>query len=208
MILLLGSSGMLGRSFISALSGNGATAPAVLAPTHADLDVTNEVMVWKYFKTYRPICVVNCIAHTDVDDCEKDPKKAYLLNARIVQHIGQASKRFHAKFIQISTDYVFDGEKDVYREEDECNPLQVYGQTKLEGERLALEYKALVFRVQWLFGRGKKNFVTWVMETVGKGDAVQVSQTQIGCPTGTDWLARTILMAAQQKWSVHLSSST
>lgn len=185
---------MLGRSMIVALSGNGAAAPVCLAPTEADLDITNEIAVWKYIKQVRPASIINCAALTNVDACEAEVDTAYRVNGRAVGFMAHAAKRFHAKFIQVSSDYVLDGEESLYDETAKPNPLQVYGKSKLLGEDLALEHGGIIARVQWLFGRHKQNFVSWVVGNIQQNKAMQVSTTQIGCSTSTDWLARTLLM--------------
>lgn len=194
MILIIGGSGMLGRSMVVALSGTGAPAPICMAPSHSDLDIMNEVAVWKYIKQLSPSAIINCAAMTDVDACESDPQKAIKINGYAVKYISQAAKRFHSKFIQVSTDYVFDGTKFPVTETDDVNPIQTYGRTKLIGEGFALEDGGIVARVQWLFGRNKQNFVSWVIGNIQQNHAMQISTDQIGSPSSTDWIARTLLM--------------
>lgn len=196
MILIVGASGMLGRSMVVALSGSGAAIPICVAPSHSELDITNELAVYKYIKQIRPTSIINCAAMTDVDACEVDIDKAYNINGFAVEYLAKAARKVHAKFIQISSDYVHDGSKFPVTEDDATNPIQEYGKSKLLGEIFALENEGIVARVQWLFGRHKQNFVNWVIGNIQQNNAMQISTDQIGCPSSTDWVARTVLMMA------------
>lgn len=137
--------------------------------------------------------VVNCAALTDVDGCEAQPEQAMAVNAWGAAHVAMAARRV----IQLSTDYVFDGDADrEYTEDDEPNPRSVYGRSKLEGERGVLAAGPnLVVRTSWLFGDGR-NFVRSVVAADRAGRPLRVVSDQRGRPTGADGLAVAVAFLA------------
>lgn len=184
---------MLGQALVVTMVRAGAN---VLAPTHQELDIKNEIAVRKYITKHKPSYVINAVAMTDVDGCEKDPAQAELVNGKAVRFMAAACKKVKAKFIHVSTDYVFDGSSVVpYQEEDPVNPLQVYGASKTLGEKNALDFGGSVFRVQWLFGSGKANFIDWVCSNIMQGKPIPISQEQIGCPSSTLFVANILVVA-------------
>lgn len=184
---------MLGQAFVSTFVRAGAQ---VLAPTHSELDITDELAVRKLITKTKPHYIVNCIAHTNVDGCESDPAKAYLINAEAVDFVSTAAKKVKAKFIHIGTDYVFDGSPGEPRAEtDAPNPIQVYGKSKLEGDLAAIANGGTVFRVQWLFGNGKANFIDWVAKSIVDGKRIPIAAQQAGSPSSTLFVANIITVA-------------
>jgi dTDP-4-dehydrorhamnose reductase len=137
--------------------------------------------------------VVNCAALTDVDGCEAQPDQAMAVNAEGAAHVATAARRV----IQMSTDYVFDGEASgEYTEDDRPNPRSVYGRSKLEGERAVLAAGPnLVIRTSWLFGDGR-NFVRSVVAADRAGRPLRVVADQRGRPTGADGLAVAVAFLA------------
>jgi dTDP-4-dehydrorhamnose reductase len=191
--IVLGGSGMLGQAVVATLVRAGAN---VLAPGHSELDVTNEIAVRKFITKNKPNYVVNCVAMTDVDGCEREPDKAKLINGQAVKYMASACKKVKAKFVHISTDYVFDGSSCTpYKEDDIPHPLQVYGESKLIGERHALDHGGSVFRVQWLFGHGKNNFIDWVCQSLLQSKQIPISDQQVGCPSSTMFVSNLIVLA-------------
>jgi len=181
---------MLGQSFLSTFVRAGAQ---VLAPTHQEIDITNEISVRKFITTHKPHYVINCVAYTDVDGCEKDPTKAYIINSDAVEYMSSATKKVKGRFIHFSTDYVFDGNtQSPYDETHVPNPLQIYGKSKLEGEERALSNGGSVFRVQWLFGQGKQNFVDWVAKTILEKRKIRISEIQAGSPCSTLFISNMV----------------
>jgi dTDP-4-dehydrorhamnose reductase len=181
---------MLGQAFVSTIVRAGAN---VLAPSHKELDITNEISVRKYIVKNRPNYIINCVAMTDVDGCESDPTRAHLINSDAVGFIASAAKKVRSKFIHISTDYVFDGTTtEPYKEADPVHPIQIYGQSKLSGEAKALDDGGSVFRVQWLFGQGKNNFVDWVAKSIMDKKKIPIAEGQIGCPSSTLFVANLV----------------
>jgi dTDP-4-dehydrorhamnose reductase len=170
----------------------------VVAPTRAQLDVTNAGHVHGVMASFRPSLVFNCAAFTKVDLCETDAR-AQAVNADAVAVIGAACAKSGARLVHVSTDFVFDGEQDSpYAEEDRTNPLSAYGRTKREGEEHALEAPgALVVRSSWLFGNRGPNFVEAMLKQAEEGKrSVRVVSDQVGRPTATTDLADALLALA------------
>jgi dTDP-4-dehydrorhamnose reductase len=183
-VCITGADGQLGRALRPLLPGANFIGPD-------ELDVTDQRAVRHLLGGVD--LVINCAALTDVDGCEADPEQANAVNAWGAAHVAMAAHRV----IQISTDYVFDGEKQgEYTEDDEPNPRSVYGLSKLEGERGVLEVgRNLVVRTSWLFGDGR-NFVRSVVAADRAGKPLRVVSDQRGRPTGADALARAVAFLA------------
>jgi len=190
MILVLGGSGNVGSSLCRLMHTN---KVQFVAPTSKDLDITNQFAVHSAIKDLRPSHIVNCVAKTNVDWCEDNSEEAHLVNGIAVDYIGKAAKTFKSKLIQISTDYVFDGKKDgIYSEEDQTNPVQEYGRSKVLGEKNALAHEGVVARIQWVLGQEKSNFVTWIMESIVNGREAKLSTIQYGSPCSSEYIAKNI----------------
>ena len=191
-VLITGAGGMLGSDLAPVLAGAGCD---VFARPRSDLDITSEEEVASAFRDVRPDVVVNCAAFTRVDAAETDPR-AFEVNVEGVRRLAQFSLRHSARLVQISTDFVFDGEKGVpYAEADPTGPLSAYGRSKLHGEEIALQLPAgLVVRTSWLFGLGGGNFIEAILKQVEEGKAsLHVVEDQRGKPTATPDLAQAIL---------------
>jgi dTDP-4-dehydrorhamnose reductase len=195
-VLLTGASGMLGSDLAPALAGAGLD---VFARPKSDLDITSEREVARAFHELRPDVVVNCGAFTKVDASETDPR-AFEVNARSVERLTEWCIRQSAQLVQISTDFVFDGEKRTpYVEEDRAAPLSAYGRSKRAGEKAALRVPTnLVIRSSWLFGQGGWNFVEAILKQIEEGKRrLTVVHDQRGRPTATPDLAQAILALLQ-----------
>ena len=191
-VLVTGSAGMLGRDVVPVLAGAGCE---VFARPHAELDITSADQVDRTLREIRPDIVVNCAAQTRVDACETDPRSAEV-NAGGVRLLANGCRRQGCQLVQISTDFVFAGDKAApYLEADLTGPLSAYGRGKLEGEEAALSVPTgLVLRSSWLFGRGGWNFVEAILEQVAGGKReLTVVNDQRGRPTATIDLAEAIL---------------
>ncbi len=188
-VLVIGAGGMLGHDLL-------AEAPAgleILAPPQAALDLTDAAGVAAAVSAARPAIVINAAGYTDVDGAEREPERAFAVNARGAGHLGRAAAAAGALVVQYSSDYVFDGTaRRPLREDDPLAPLGAYGASKLEGERelAASGARHLVIRTQWLFGRHGRSFPRTMWERARRGDATRVVSDQIGRPTGTVDLAR------------------
>ncbi len=191
---------MLGRDVVEAATRAG--HPPLALP-RADLDIADPAAVERAVATARPDAIVNCAAYTDVDGAESDRDGAYAVNAQGAGNLASAAARAGARLLHVSTDYVFDGDAPrdeagrprAYVESDQTGPLSVYGQSKLEGERLVLaaETGHLVVRSSWLFGVHGRNFVESMLRLADERDAVDVVDDQVGCPTWTGHLAPALI---------------
>jgi len=149
-VLVFGGSGQLGSEIVRRWTGC-----EIAAPESAQADVEDARAVASSIATHAPDLVVNCTAFHDVDLCEREPERAFAVNATAVERIARASRAAGAAFVTVSTDYVFDGETErPYRETDEPRPLSQYGASKLEGERRVerLQMDAYVVRTCGLYG--------------------------------------------------------
>lgn len=184
-ILVLGGSGSLGTDLCPLL----ASRHEVFAPPHRDVDVLSSDSVRRALDASRADAVVNCAALADVDRCEREPEAAWQLNADAVRYIAGAAAERGVSLLHVSTDYVFDGEKGApYVESDRTNPIQVYGKSKLQGERNALDIagRATVVRTSWLFSRsGKGKFANAVLAAGRNGGDVKAVRDWFGSPTST-----------------------
>lgn len=196
--LIFGGTGMLGRALVAEARSRGLAA---LALSHEQADVTDAGRLLYWVDAFRPDLVVNCAAYTKVDACEREGREtAFAVNGAAVANVAAAAEKAGARLVHVSTDYVFDGRfedrpREPYREDAPVNPLSVYGQSKLEGERQALRHgDALVVRTSWLFGPGGPNFVATMVGLIDQGRLpLKVVRDQEGCPTYTPFLARAIL---------------
>ena len=185
---------MLGKDLAPALKPNHELLPL----GHSACDITAGAEVSRVFREWRPELVVHCAAYTDVDGCERDAGRAFAVNAQGADHVARAAGEAGARVFYISTDYVFDGEKKgPYHEQDPVNPINVYGRSKLEGERKTLEQergtpKHLVIRTSWLYGVHGANFVEKIAAAAHSRPKLEVVADQVGCPTWTVHLARKI----------------
>lgn len=185
---------MLGRALVEEARNRG---QAALALSRSQADIADPVRLRYWMDSFGPDLVVNCAAFTKVDACEGEAREqAFAVNGAAVGNIAEAAEKAGARLIHVSTDYVFDGTgKQPYREADPTNPLSVYGQSKLEGERLALQHpNAAVVRTSWLFGPGGPNFVATMVNFIEQGRLpLRVVSDQEGCPTYTPFLAGALL---------------
>lgn len=160
------------------------------------LDITDEIQVKAFFLENKPDFVVNCAAYTAVDKAETDTETADRINALAPGILAGNSKISGARFIHISTDYVFDGKSNQpYSESDRVNPQNVYGKTKLEGEINALKKnpKTIIIRTSWLYSAFGNNFVKTMIRLGKERDTLNVVYDQVGTPTYAGDLAETIL---------------
>ena len=198
---------MLGSDLTPALA---AAAYDVYPRPRADLDVTDETAVAAAFRDVDPHVVVNCAAFTKVDACETAPE-AWAVNVGGVGVLARECRRRGVRLVQISTDFVFDGDKrEPYTEADETAPVSAYGRAKRAGEEAALlTPAALVVRASWLFGRGGWNFIEAILKQVEQGRrALSVVDDQKGKPTATTDLSEAIvaLLAANASGIVHFAN--
>lgn len=172
---------------------------AVAAMPYVQLDITDETAVTKTLAKIAPDVVVHCAAWTAVDLAEDEDKvdKVRAINVQGTEYIAKACKKLNCKMVYISTDYVFDGQGNTPWEPDckEYCPLNVYGQTKLEGELAVSQIleKYFIVRIAWVFGINGKNFIKTMLNVGKNHDTVKVVNDQIGSPTYTYDLARLLV---------------
>lgn len=167
---------------------------------HQSLEIGAADRVRHTIETDRPDVVINCAAWTDVDGCERDPECAFAANARGPENLANACHQTNAALITISTDYVFDGEKQgFYTQRDQPNPKSVYGVSKLEGERRAqfAHARAIVVRTGFVFGPGGSNFLSTIIERARRGETVKAIRDAYGTPSYAPDLARRLRELAQ-----------
>ena len=184
-VLVTGAGGHLGRELVTSFEGRGRE---VVAADHAALDVGDRDAVVGAITALQPDVVVHAAAWTDVDACERDPDRAYRVNAMGVRHVADGARRVGAHVVAISTDYVFDGETDrAYVEWDACNPLSVYGRSKRGGE-LEVDPGWSIVRTTWLFGRDL-GLVRAILGAADTQRELRFITDQLACPTSLTDLA-------------------
>lgn len=208
--LVTGAKGMLGREVVDELSARGYEILATdVVPDAHRLDITREEDVHSALASFRPDWVVNCAAYTDVDGAESHKDGAFLLNASAPGILARVCSRHKARLLHMSTDYVFDGQKNApYDEQDVPNPINVYGASKLAGEELVRQCLEdhLIVRTQWLIGLFGKNFVRTILEAARTRNHLEVVNDQHGSPTFARDLARAvrILMEMDARGTYHV----
>jgi dTDP-4-dehydrorhamnose reductase len=187
-ILVIGAGGQVGRELLRALPPLG----TVVACDLPELNLERPGAVDDLIRRESPDAIVNAAAYTAVDRAESEPERARRINAAAVAEIATAARRHDALLVHYSTDYVFDGTKDGwYVETDPPAPLGVYGRTKLEGERAALDDggRHYVFRTSWVYATHGANFIRTMLRLARERDELRVVDDQIGAPTGAALLA-------------------
>jgi len=193
LVLIFGAFGMLGSSIIHALERR---KIAYIATDKKDVDIADLEALRSFVKGHSADVMINCAAYTNVDQAEKEPNEAHLVNTIGAENVGIVSKEFGAKAVHFSTDYIFDGKKKTpYRETDKPMPQNVYGRTKYEGEQLLLKQNsdALIIRTSWLFGSNGKHFISTMINLFQGQNEVNVVSDQIGRPTYAKDLAEACL---------------
>jgi dTDP-4-dehydrorhamnose reductase len=188
-ILLVGKNGLIGRQLARFLPSVG----EVVAMGRQQLDVTNQDEIRRVTRAVRPQIVVNATAFKSLDRAESDPVSARAVNADAPRWLAEEAKKIGAGLVHYSTDCVFDGTKAApYLEEDPHNPINVYGQTKLDGELAVLRSGVphLIFRVARVYGREEGNFLTTVLRLSVQREELRVVCDQAGSPTWNREIAR------------------
>lgn len=198
-ILLTGGEGMLGTE----LRRLAASRFEVVSTDVHDMDVADRDLVFERTREVAPDFVVHAGAWTDVDGCERDPDRAYRVNALGTRNVAEAAREAGAPILYVSTDYVFDGTKtEPYLEFDEAAPRSAYGRSKWAGERFVRELaggRFWIVRTQWVFGLNGRNFVDTILRAAREGRPLRVVDDQFGCPTWARDLARALLVLLEGK---------
>jgi dTDP-4-dehydrorhamnose reductase len=216
-LLITGANGLLGNKAVVLASRNYKVIPLHhVKPLHdnsLEVDIANEEQVLSIFRKLRPDAVIHAAAETNVDKCETQKEHAWNVNVEGTRNVAEACAEVSAKLIHISTDYVFDGEKGHYEEEDKPNPISYYGLTKLEGERRVIAHcrNYAILRASVIYGwhPWKQNFATWVISQLRQNEEISVVEDHYNTPTLADNLAEMALEVLQRdlKGLYHASGS-
>ena len=215
-ILITGSNGLLGQKLLHKLRQDFSVELIATSKgknrvsnkdgyTYFDLDITNNDAVAQLIASEKPQVVINTAAMTNVDLCEDEKKACDALNVEAVRYLADSCAMIDAHLIQISTDFIFDGEDGPYTEEDEPNPLSYYGLSKLKSEEVlqAHNVKWTILRTIIVFGVGEKlskgNIVLWAKGALAKGDPLNIIDDQFRAPTLAEDLADACILAAKKK---------
>src|SRR5256714_83558 len=208
-VVIVGAGGRLGAALLRAWRHDF----NVVGFNHAQLDLGQPEQMRTKLGGLEFDALINTAAQTNVDRCETQQEEAFALNAEAPRVLAEVCASKNARFIHISTDYVFDGEKrEPYTEDDEARPISVYGESKLEGERLALEAneRSLIVRGSWVFGPDRPSFVDWAIGQARERDDVKAIADKWATPTYTLDLAALLLpLITQQEIAgvIHLANS-
>jgi len=197
-ILLIGSSGQIGHELAAMLPRVG----EVVIPDRTALDLTRSSDIVQLIRDAHPQVIVNAAAYTAVDRAEKEPEKARSINVEAPAAMAAEASKLNAILVHYSTDYVFDGSKESpYLEEDRTNPLNVYGQTKLDGETAIRDSRCqhLILRTAWVYATRGKNFLLTILRLASQREELRIVSDQRGAPTWAREIARaTTTMLEQQ----------
>lgn len=181
-ILLLGNDGQIGWELQRRLAPIG----DVSGYAYPEIDFARFDDVRRIIMKESPDLIINAAAYTAVDDAETNSELAGVINGEAPVRLAEEAKKIGALFVHYSTDFVFDGEKGApYTEEDEPNPLSVYGRTKLEGDKgvMAVGGWSFIFRTSWIYGMRGRNFLLTMQKLARERDEIRVVDDQVGCPT-------------------------
>jgi dTDP-4-dehydrorhamnose reductase len=193
-IVVTGANGQLGKEL--KVASQNYSAFDFIFVSREELPVNNPALINEFFETHQPAFCINCAAYTAVDKAETEKDLAFSINAEAVATLASACKKFHTKFIHISTDYVFDGTSSTpLTEKDFTNPVNIYGASKLEGEKLVFQNNkdAIVIRTSWVYSEFGNNFVKTMIRLMNERKEINVVNDQYGAPTYAASLAEAIL---------------
>ena len=195
-ILVIGANSQLGRS-INSFVKQQKTSDSFVFVTRDQLDLSSFNNIQNYLETHKFDLIINCAAYTAVDKAEYYKEEADMINHLAIEKIAEIAKNNNIKLIHISTDFVFDGLKHKpYFESDATSPLNLYGQTKLEGENAILsvmKFNAIIIRTSWLYSEYGNNFVATILRLTQKNSNLNIVSDQIGTPTYAGDLVQAVL---------------
>ena len=196
-ILVTGKNGQVAQAMLEQASDN----IKIVALGRPELDITNKSSIAKAVLTHKPDIIVNAAAYTAVDKAESEVELAFKINRDGARNVAEVAKDNSLPIIHISTDYVFNGQKEEgYKEDDAPGPLNVYGLSKLEGEWAVKEANPdhVILRTAWVYSRYGNNFVKTMLKLAGTRDEISVVCDQWGTPTSADFIAENIVSITQQ----------
>ena len=195
-ILITGAGGQVGQELAQI------TTPCeLIALTRSDLDIAHKHSVEEAVHAHEPDIIINAAAYTAVDKAEEEPKRAFAINRDGVRYLAKACSEKSIPLLHISTDFVFDGEKETaYTEDDPISPLGVYSQSKANGEAILRELlpEHINLRTSWVFSSNGDNFVKAMLRLGKDREELNIVSDQRGCPTSASSIAETLILIAHQ----------
>lgn len=206
-IFITGGSGVLGNYVLKTFSSD-----KLYLPSHSEVDILDIEQLNKAFEIFKPEVVIHLAAKTNVDECEKYPKEAMLVNSEGTKNLAILCNKFNSFLVYVSTAAVFDGEKEFFSEDDLPNPINIYGKSKLSGEKFIegnlSDY--LIIRAGWLIGGGKneKKFVSYIINQAKENNPIKAVNDKVGTITYAKDLSFLIkkLLDEKQKGLFHFGS--
>ena len=189
-ILITGVNGQVGHALMREL-----TEHELISLTRQDCELTNPDQIKQAIDQHQPELIINPAAYTKVDQAEDEPKLAFQINRDAPKVMAEKAREYNIPLIHFSTDYVFDGEKkEAYAEEVSTNPLNVYGQSKLEGEEAiqAVGGQTYIFRTSWVYSNTSPNFFLTMKKLSQERNELKVVSDQVGVPTSNVFIAKQI----------------
>ena len=194
---MTGCKGQLGQALLSLA---GSTDIELLGVSHSELEITNQSQIQAVFRQFKPDLLINTAAFTAVDKAESDSHSAFMTNCDGPRYLAEACNHAGIPIIHLSTDYVFDGELDrSYCETDVPHPLNMYGESKLAGERAVQQAaeRHIILRTSWLFSEQSPNFVMTMLKLAkSKAEQLKIVNDQVGGPTSATSVAKLLLLMA------------
>jgi len=209
-VFITGANGLLGQKLVSVFSSENKILASDLQPEffppepkakegvfeYRKIDIIDKRNLKNVISYFNPEVIVNSAAYTDVDGCETEKDKAWMVNVEGVKNLVDLCKKKKIKLVHLSTDYLFDGRNGPYSEDEPPNPLGYYGLTKLESEKIIKKNldDYIIVRTNVLYGNGVRinNFVLWVIEKLKKGENIKIITDEFNNPTLADNLAEAI----------------
>ena len=203
-VLVTGVGGQLGYDVIKELEKRNIDC---IGADRAEFDITDFEAARKFITDFMPDVVIHCSAYTAVDKAEDEPELCHLVNAVGTENVAKICKEIDAKMVYISTDYVFDGRKEGFYEVDDLpNPINVYGKTKLDGEKVVQKNleKYFIVRISWVFGINGNNFIKTMLRLGKERSELNVVSDQFGSPTYTVDIATLLVdMIQSEKYGIY-----
>jgi len=212
-VLITGSNGLLGQKLVDAFllddqveflaTARGENRHPQTETPYAAMDITNPEQMDAIIDTFNPDVIIHTAAMTQVDDCEFEKESCVALNIESVEYLAKKSKRAGFRLVHLSTDFIFDGTKKMYQEDDEPNPLSYYGWSKLEAEKRVLSCadNFAILRTVLVYGQvadmSRSNIILWAYNTLKDGKAAKVVDDQFRTPTLAEDLAQGCILAAK-----------
>jgi dTDP-4-dehydrorhamnose reductase len=187
-ILLTGGTGQIGWELQRSLKSQG----EIIAPSRKEFDLSKPESLRTKIKEWKPDLIINPAAYTLVDQAENEPELAFTINATAPRVMAEEAAKLNIPLLHYSTDYVFDGNKTTpYNEDDDPNPLNVYGESKLSGDRSIQKVLEdhLILRTQWVYSQRRNNFLKTMLKKFQEQSEVKVVNDQIGTPTSARLIA-------------------